>query len=205
MKFFKDFFSLSSNQVDLMDSIYSDYLSLDKSHNVEAVQRANPVDSSDMISFMIKDSLQAIKAKYQEISYRHSFACLEPWPDEDDGVFDDAYYPGFIRKFLNDYSFGSLSSFGGAEGVVVELIRAQMDSRVIRLALELGIQPSSDTWDCSEEFFQIIRKFDPNFKEENLNGFYEPESFTYLLPEWVLKPIFEITGVKEDLKGNPLN
>lgn len=207
MSFLTDFFDVRESDIDEMDRIYNDYVSLDESHDVAAVQMVViSCRAPEMCRYMMRESIKSIHSKYREIVQQFDFECLEEWPDEDEDVsfnFKNSHYAGFLGKYLSDTTPGSLSTFNGAEGVVKELVRLQMDRRIRNLADSIGIS-NSDGVDASEEVYQIIRKYIPDFDECDLDRFYDPDTLTYLLPEGVAMKIAQETGIFEDLKGFPL-
>jgi hypothetical protein len=210
MSFLNDFFGVCEADVDEMDRIYADYLSLDQSHDVELVKEAHlGCSATEMCQYMMRSSIDCIKTRYRKIVEEYDFACLEDWPDEDgEDVwlnFMDSHYAGFLSQFINDTSPGALTYYGGAEGVVAEMIRQQMDRRIRGLASKLGIQPDPFGRDASEEMYQLFIKFIPEFDECDLDRFYDPDTLTYGLPEGVAKQIAQVTCIALDLKGNPLS
>ncbi|MBE0468195.1 MAG: hypothetical protein IBX55_01635 [Methyloprofundus sp.] len=209
MSFLNDFFDVREADVDEMDRIYADYLAMDPSHDVAAVQMVViSCKAPEMCRYMMRQSIEAIRSKYREIVEQHDFACVEEWPDEDDDVwfnFQDSHYAGFLGRYLSDSTPGSLSNFDGAEDVVKNIIHQQMDKRIRGLAHSIGISSDPFGLDASEEVYQIIRKYIAGFNECDLDRFYDPDTLTYLLPEGVAKQIAQETCIVLDLKGNPLS
>lgn len=210
MAFLADFFDVREADVDEMDRIYADYLAMDPSHDVAAVQMVViSCRAPEMCRYMMRQSVQAVRSKYLEIVDQYDFACLEDWPDEEgDEVwfnFQDSHYAGVLGRYLSDSAPGRLSSFDGAEDVVKHIIRQQMDNRIRGLAHSIGIDSDPFGLGASEEVYQIIRKYIPGFNECDLDRFYDPDALTYLLPEGVAKQIAQETCIALDLKGNPLS